>query len=415
MDQIPTHNHLKALVFSPEAPSSKSTGLILRTLQIARYLQNKGIEVHICSKGLKGASDFDCGFQILDTHEKDFFNKIQGYQILVCNGLNFGQTPQFFRFQGLRIVDMIVPFPWEHMVSKPHRRKLDLAILKNVWKFADIVLFAGVVQRNHYQNSASSMFSGIDQTMEFVELPFEIKPRPNNSTARLNKIAWVGGFYPWFDPKPFLESIPELLKNQPSLQIDFIGATHPHESELCSRESLELLQKLTDKHSNQLNIIDWMNYSEYLEKIQEYKLVINLHKNSSETNLSIRTRFIELLEFKIPLIVSPGGYFSNWINQYKLGKVLMRSNDVGQAILSFLEDLRNSEDPENSYEELYKAHESKTLENRIIEAIELKLKGLPQRLPGNKYGLRLQRLQFLFSNLPKRVLVAKALAKLKLS
>lgn len=415
MDQIPTHNHLKALIFCPEAPSRKSTGLVLRALQIARYLQNNEIEVHLCTKKPAQVPNFDCGFPVLNTHEKDFFNKIHDYQILVCNGMNFGQTPQFFRFQGLRIVDMIVPFPWEHMVSKPHRQKLDLAILKNVWKFADIVLFAGLEQQNHYQKSANSMFSGIDQTMEFVELPFEIKPRPNSSTARLNKIAWVGGFYPWFNPKPFLESIPELLKNQPTLQIDFIGAIHPHERELCSRESLELLQELKDKHPNRLSIIDWMNYTEYLEKIQEYKLVVNLHEDSSESNLSIRTRFIELLEYKIPLIVSPGGYFADWIDNYKLGKVLTSNYDIGQGILSCLEEIRNSKEAKPHYEKLYQAHESKTLENRLIEAIESKVKNLPRRLPANEFALRLQRLQFLFGNLPKRVLLAKAMARLKLS
>jgi glycosyltransferase involved in cell wall biosynthesis len=126
------------------------------------------------------------------------------------------------------------------------------------------------------------------------------------------RIAWWGGFYPWFDYEKFCEICRILDSRNANIRFQVIGAVNPMVDEKTfSDPAIEALDSLASLSN--VSLVEWVPYSQIASAFESTDLVICLNKIGPETSLSWRTRFVNLLEHEIPLATNGGDPFGEKI------------------------------------------------------------------------------------------------------
>ncbi len=101
-------------------------------------------------------------------------------------------------------------------------------------------------------------------------------------------------------------------------------------------------------------------------------LGIVLHKHDLEATYCIRTRYCELLERQIPMIVSSGGYFEPYLKRGNLARCLEDPQLIDGGIKSIIQNGFEN----RNYSEIFESHDqqllAKSLQNYINEVLKLK-------------------------------------------
>jgi glycosyltransferase involved in cell wall biosynthesis len=134
-------------------------------------------------------------------------------------------------------------------------------------------------------------------------------------------IIWSGGMWDWLDPLSLIRAMKILQPNHPELKLYFMGTRHPNPI-LKGMEMPERAMEL----SKELGLFDqtvffgdWAPYDERQSYLLEADLSVITHPDTIETHFSYRTRLLDCLWAKIPVVVSEGDTFADLVVQEGLG------------------------------------------------------------------------------------------------
>jgi GT2 family glycosyltransferase/glycosyltransferase involved in cell wall biosynthesis len=147
-------------------------------------------------------------------------------------------------------------------------------------------------------------------------------------------ILWSGGLYNWFDPKTLIEAIAQLSERHDDLRLFFLGTKHPNPSvpEMAIvRESRELSDKLglTDKFVFFNDT--WVEYEDRQNYLLEADLGVSTHFSHIETTFSFRTRILDYLWARLPMVVTEGDFFGDLVAEKDLGEAVPARDPVALA------------------------------------------------------------------------------------
>jgi GT2 family glycosyltransferase/glycosyltransferase involved in cell wall biosynthesis len=151
-------------------------------------------------------------------------------------------------------------------------------------------------------------------------------------------IIWAGGVYNWFDPLTLIRAVHQLAESHPDVRLFFLGMKHPnpHVPEMkVAWETRELSDRLglTDKH---VFFNDrWVDYNDRQNYLLDADLGVSTHFEHVETTFSFRTRMLDYLWARLPIVATEGDTFGRLIESEKLG-ISVPQEDVG-ALTSALE------------------------------------------------------------------------------
>lgn len=172
---------------------------------------------------------------------------------------------------------------------------------------AHVLLVANEAQRNYYLGMLFALKKVNPMNFDKVAIlmcPIGVSELNEASVIKTQKshktLLWWGAFYPWFDFQKFAE-IAEILESRGSkIKIEVIGAMNPYVGEASfikpARAAIERLKQLKN-----VEIIEWLPAEQIETEFKKVDLAICLNKPSSETQLSWRTRFVNLVEMGMPL------------------------------------------------------------------------------------------------------------------
>ncbi len=137
-------------------------------------------------------------------------------------------------------------------------------------------------------------------------------------------VLWGGGIWNWLDPLTLIQAWPKVIQEFPKARLVFLGTRHPnplvpvHE---MAAKAQRLAEEIGEKDRS-IIFIEWVSYQEREVLLNEADIGASLHPIHVETRYSIRTRVLDYLWARLPVLVTDGDITSEWVNQYRLGEVV---------------------------------------------------------------------------------------------
>ena len=119
-------------------------------------------------------------------------------------------------------------------------------------------------------------------------------------------VLWYGGVYPWFDCATAVRGFARALERVPNAWFVIVGGRHPraHAPDARLLEALAAARELGI--AERVVEAPWGPYDERIAWYAEADCAICLHHRGLETELSHRTRLVDLLWGRVPVVSSAG-------------------------------------------------------------------------------------------------------------
>jgi glycosyltransferase involved in cell wall biosynthesis len=154
-------------------------------------------------------------------------------------------------------------------------------------------------------------------------------------------VLWGGGIWDWLDPLTLVRAWPKVLSRHPEARLVFLGTRHPNPAVPHHRmadQTVALATEIGEKDAT-VFFYEWIPYEERESLLYESDVGVALHPLHVETRYSIRTRVLDYLWARLPVLVSDGDVTSDWIRQYGVGEVAppLNSDAVAEALCLLLD------------------------------------------------------------------------------
>ncbi|MEM9404870.1 MAG: glycosyltransferase [Acidobacteriota bacterium] len=133
-----------------------------------------------------------------------------------------------------------------------------------------------------------------------------------------------GGLYDWYDPECLLEALDGML----DLDWQLLFVRSPNAGETPQRKLAEVTASAhrrgwaNDADDARVRFIDWVPYERRYDLLRDVDLLATTHLPSLETDLSLRTRFLDALVAEVPVLTSQGGAMSRLLVEHGAGWVV---------------------------------------------------------------------------------------------
>ncbi len=258
------------------------------------------------------------------------------------------------------VVDLYAPWileKLEYARIDPDRghahRKDDLDILKRILAVGDFYICSSERQRDFWLGAltmaARLMPDRISSDPEFRSLidvvPFGLptgRPIPNGSGPREtfpvirdgDPIAlWNGGIWNWLDPMTAIHATHILVEQHVPCRLVFMGIRSPsHETaemEMIDRAiALATDLGLINKH---VFFNQWVPYDERQNWLLQATVTLSLHQPTIESRFAFRTRVLDNLWCRVPIIATEGDVLADLVSGERLGEVVAPGNPAAVA------------------------------------------------------------------------------------
>jgi len=157
-------------------------------------------------------------------------------------------------------------------------------------------------------------------------------------------LMWGGVLTNWFDPVTLIRAVREALDENPQIRLFFLSTKHPNPllPELdAAREAVREAENLEIRDSAVFFNESWVDYADRSRYLREADIGVSIHKTHFETWYSFRTRILDYLKYRLPVICTEGDYFAELVDREKLGFVVRSEDVVGlkEAILRLAGDV----------------------------------------------------------------------------
>jgi len=130
---------------------------------------------------------------------------------------------------------------------------------------------------------------------------------PENAIVLL----WTGGIWNWFDPVTIVEALARARAREPRLHLVVMGMHHP-EAAWQEQDAARLLHERAEElgllADGGVVLTDaWVPFAERHRWLGDADIAVCAHRDSLETRLSFRTRFLDHLWAGLPTISTSGG------------------------------------------------------------------------------------------------------------
>ncbi len=154
-------------------------------------------------------------------------------------------------------------------------------------------------------------------------------------------VLWGGGIWNWLDPLTLIRAWHQVVARYPNARLVFLGTRHPNPlvpTHRVAQQAVTLAQEIGEKDRT-IFFFEWLPYSEREALLCEADIGVTLHPPHIETRFSIRTRILDYLWARLPVLISDGDVTSEWVRQYNVGMVVppLDAKSVADAIAQMLD------------------------------------------------------------------------------
>jgi len=346
----------KILIISYDIIGKQMAGPGIRFYEFAKILSNF-LEVTLVAPN---RIDIDTeGFRT-GPYRVDSYRSLEKYtenaDIILMQGHILYYFPFLKNYTGKIIIDLYNPFNLESLEmfrdsSMAERLRIDknnLNILKTQLTIGDYFICASEKQKDYWLGMLGAMGRvnpyNYDSDNTFKKLidivPFGIPSSPPKHTGESirntipaikedDKIAlWGGGIWNWLDPITAIKALWEIARNRKDIKMIFIGIKHPDpklpEMKKCI-DAIKLSKEL-DLFEKYVFFKEWTPYDIRQNFLLESSIGLSIHQKRVETEFSYRTRAIDYIWAKLPIITTEGDSIAKMVKEDNIGEVVRYEN-----------------------------------------------------------------------------------------
>ena len=154
-------------------------------------------------------------------------------------------------------------------------------------------------------------------------------------------VLWGGGIWNWLDPLTLVKAWPQVIARHPQARLVFLGTRHPNPlvpEHQMAKKTQDLAAEIGEKDRS-IIFFEWITYQDREALLAEASVGVALHPIHVETRYSIRTRVLDYLWARLPVLITQGDITSEWVAEFGLGKVVPQFNvqAVAEALIEILD------------------------------------------------------------------------------
>lgn len=338
------------------------------------------------------------GFKIIARRDPALNQWIKSAHVMITQGLTLSMAWQAKKYGIKIIIDAYDPIPLELLElfkgepDKMRKERLNSSLNHLIFNFkmADGILCASEKQRDLWMGFLLGQklitFSNYDQDNSLRQLidvvPFGLpKEVPMKTGAGLREkygfsthdkiLLWGGGIWNWFDPLTLIRAVANLSKHRSDIKLVFMGIKNPDPTVPDMAMSVEAI-----KLAKELGVLDrsvffnhgWIPYEDRHNSLLDATIGVSTHFDHLETRYSFRTRMLDYIWTKLPILATTGDSFAELIDQHQLGKVVPYQDE--QALASAIESLIDNPEQMNKIKANLQAFSPQFQWDTIIRPIE---------------------------------------------
>lgn len=152
-------------------------------------------------------------------------------------------------------------------------------------------------------------------------------------------VLYFGGIYDWYDPGIVLRALPSIIEREPETVVVFVDHPHPGETPLSAAAMTRRTAEERGWLGTSVRFESWRPYDRRFELPLAADLAVVTHRPGLETDLSLRTRMVDLLWLGLPVVATRGGVMSGIVESVGAGRTVAPGDaaelaDVVAALLS---------------------------------------------------------------------------------
>jgi len=358
------------LIISNEVVSREMAGPAIRVWNFAKVLSEyMNVTLAIPNK----AGFPEQSFKIMQFRDDvDLKEIIRSSDIILCNGMTFTKYYNIIKQSNkYLIIDIYDPYNLAILAEYSGRTiKEKLEVYKSIhyyfneqFYYGDFFICASERQRDFWLgmlaalNRVNPYSYNQDPTLKRMisVVPFGLPSNEPMHTRGVLKgivkgiekddfvVIWGGGIYNWFDPLTLVKAMAEIYKLRKDIKLFFMGVKHPNPEvrELkLANETVSLAKKLGVYEKNVFFNFGWVEYEDRQNYLMESDAGIIIHPKHIETRFSFRTRVLDYLWSRLPIISTVGDSLSDMVERKGLGLAVREGNadDIVKAITRLLDD-----------------------------------------------------------------------------
>ena len=362
---VKSHPHL--LIVSNDVVDAKMGGPGMRYLEMARAL---GAELNVTL-----AVPVDTSLQLpnvrlvhyREEHPSSLQILVENCDVALISGYIIQKFPFLHSTRARLVVDLYDPFPLENLhyylcepiEAQATMNRQAIEIVNQLARVGDFFICGSERQRDFWMGMLAAngrvnpyTFARDPALRALIEivgigLPGrELEHRPFlrgvhpafSDQSRI--VLWGGGIWDWLDPLTLVRAWRQVIAAHPQARLVFLGTRHPNRLVPTHRVAAETqsLATETGERDRTIFFFEWLTYADREAMLCEADVGVVLHPLHIETRYSIRTRVLDYMWARLPVLVSDGDVTSEWVQQYGIGRVVppLDSAAVADALVEIL-------------------------------------------------------------------------------
>ena len=352
----------RAFLICPEPVRELTAGVGTRFLALARVLADAGHEVTLAVPNDPAESGPRRGsLELVQADPARLGGQAAGHDWVLLHA-HLGNHYLAQRDDLPVVVDLYDPFLIENL---HYHRELGLQPFRTdhaTWRLqmsrGDFFLCSSAEQRLYYLGWLTALGRVNPLVLEddpalgrlICELPFgtpdEPVPAPPARAEVLPgvdddaPVLYFGGIYDWYDPDLVLEALPALLEREPRTVVVFAEHPHPELTPMSAAARVRAAAERRGWLGSAVRFEAWRPFERRFELPQVCDLAVLSHRPGIETELSLRTRLVDLMWLGLPAVVTAGGTMARVVSEQGAGAVVPDGDAAafGEAVAGLLVD-----------------------------------------------------------------------------
>ncbi len=355
-DELSKKIQSKICIISYDIIGKNMAGPGIRFYEFARILSNyldvtllTPNKVDIDTEGFKTK-------QYKMNNYKSLQRSVESSDIILIQGHILYYFPFLKNFKGKIIVDLYNPFNLESlemfkdsdMVERIRIDGNNLNILKLQLTIGDFFICASEKQRDYWIGMLNAVGRinpynyDSDNTLRSLinvvpsGIPSDPPVRSNLSIRDVipgikegnRVILWGGGIWNWLDPITTVKALWEITRSREDIKLVFMGIKHPDpklpEMRKCV-EAIKLAREL-DLYNKNVFFNEWTPYNIRQTFLLDSDAGLSIHHERIETEFSYRTRVIDYIWARLPIITTEGDSIAKMVEVENIGEVVQYEN-----------------------------------------------------------------------------------------
>lgn len=181
-------------------------------------------------------------------------------------------------------------------------------------------------------------------------------------------VLWGGGVYNWLDPVSVVKAVERLRRRVVDVRLVFLGMHHPNPALPPMRVAQEVRALsdglgLTGRHV--FFNPGWVPYERRADYLLDADVAVSTHFDHIETRYSFRSRVLDYLWARLPMVLTGGDVLAEEVRQAGVGLTVPAADDA--AIAEALERILSHPPPKESFKSLIERHSWQRVAAPLVE------------------------------------------------